>query len=1410
MSENKEQIEIANKLTCFAYPFENFSVNSNHFFSYILGKHDFYHNGIHIDSNMAVRAVADGTVLAYRYIDDYKIKDFDIDNAEFPSEYMVLFSFKSKLNDIYKYFEKNEQGNFVLKDCLKQDKKKKQDAYKFINKIYSDSFVLLRHEVENRANEKIQFFSLYNHLKPLKNMTVEQKLNILFYSELKIKVLKPENYSEISGTDKGNNKIQIPSEMKYVINNEYECITWTLNDKKYKGYISKDKIRSLKKHKEIKRPIKPDDKSGDNYLKEDQYQDRFNSLVPLYSTDNTYNDRLVVYLLPSSEEITIGVSDFREYVNNNKDSVKVSYNGKINYLYLKSKEGIKEAFEYVSKELHVYSVRVFINKGIFLDCVSKSSGSKQTETLKMKNGKTIIPRVSTPCVQLESKFEINGSEEKQLLNDLFIPCETKVEGAKSKFQYINWSYNYDNKTSLVDSSFLRDKYKETKRYLHCWEEKPKAELTDYLSRYSYKNDKILIYDSGVRSERSVIASVPKETEFTILNREDFILNYKYLSNSNIKHGDENKDLNNKGIYVQYDGNKVGYIYLGWENAISQKYRNYEGSHGQTDFSLDVKNNIEMLFDKEDEDKNDVSIIGNCRKDVNNFLLSIDSKNESFTKNFDFFELKFVKDDSFRKDYTYNSSDKEFITKKRNQILGYTGYSIADIDKEKEDNKEIRIQNEDATSLHFEVFCEKNAAFLRKTVSDYKKKSKDEVHFPCYFKANKNCELTVGQGKLTTKTEKKDLFIIERFNQEKKKNPFEKIFKKKDTSIAPFNLNFDASAIGQVQFLKNTCFEIIEKGFVVDNEFFYKLKKVAEIVDFENEEYINKVSVEWDKSTSQYYSKEKKEIELNIYNYENNLIEGRTIPFYPDIPYFDVTDLSEHEKTYKASLPENVEKVAEGVIDFKSIETDNNKKNEDELKLRRLKFYYLKQDNLPDFYIKQATIEKFVRKKNKDSEKEYVFVYDSMIFEDEIFEEPKEAEWISDNKNNTLKLDLGDSFSYEYKKISEYDSFSEKHKVKNTWLQVENKYYINERDVKEEIDGKPLGTVYYDNWNDFFTKIILDGYKYDEKKEKRNDFLKKINLDITDANKSIRQAIRDNSDKVQNLYFERETEWSDSEELTKAYVDIDKNQKKEIEGYRKDLGFITDDFCTKTEFNKINTYFQPIAFLNHLDKVATPSDFNPYLREKINIPYNNDLMSNPGFMPKGITSASFTQEFNRPYASGYWHEGVDIAITKRTPILCGVKGIVVFEDDKQNYSYGCFIVIQALELYEGKCRYYLLGHLDRTMEHKKLGEHVLPNEIVGYVGNTGHCGTSYVPKSEWNQLDYNYGNGNLIGNNHLDYRAEGYGAHLHLQMYLSEDLNSVDFIKNHYLKTASAEAGITLNNMEIVNPFKYTETYKNEK
>ena len=228
------------------------------------------------------------------------------------------------------------------------------------------------------------------------------------------------------------------------------------------------------------------------------------------------------------------------------------------------------------------------------------------------------------------------------------------------------------------------------------------------------------------------------------------------------------------------------------------------------------------------------------------------------------------------------------------------------------------------------------------------------------------------------------------------------------------------------------------------------------------------------------------------------------------------------------------------------------------------------------------------------------------------------------------------------------------------------------------------------------------------------------------------------------------------------------------------------------------FYNPICFLDKLDKAGL-FEFNPY--EKYNKrPTSFKMKNNPGFIPDGYFS--YTQDFNEYVNDRYSHEGVDLAVGAENCGLIGIKsgisGIVIVEGDKGNCSYGCFIIIQANTNYENKYRYYLLGHLDRTKEHKHEKDLVFSNDIVGYIGNTGHCKSGGI---------------NMKGDNESPEakkaRADGRGAHLHLQMFLTDKdpktfIKDMDFIK---LKNAKGENdGIAYINKNIVNPFDYSEIY----
>ena len=242
------------------------------------------------------------------------------------------------------------------------------------------------------------------------------------------------------------------------------------------------------------------------------------------------------------------------------------------------------------------------------------------------------------------------------------------------------------------------------------------------------------------------------------------------------------------------------------------------------------------------------------------------------------------------------------------------------------------------------------------------------------------------------------------------------------------------------------------------------------------------------------------------------------------------------------------------------------------------------------------------------------------------------------------------------------------------------------------------------------------------------------------------------------------------------------------------------------FGENSFYFLcPPYFYNKMDELGL-FEFNPYEKYEIKPPF--EMKNNPGFMPIGTSSNSFTQPFNYPYKpQKYCHEGVDIAISYnncgKIPIISGIHGKVILEGDKKNKSYGCFIVIKADTKFEEKyTRYYLLGHLDRTKPYKHEKQYIFPGEIVGYVGNTGHCKGRDANGVLWD-LD-----GNNESSAKTKARNDGVGSHLHLQLYLStlSETNFLSEAESGLAKHKNDEIAIVIKNKGIVNPFNYYEKY----
>ncbi|MCR5435797.1 MAG: hypothetical protein K6E97_01890 [Treponema sp.] len=227
-------------------------------------------------------------------------------------------------------------------------------------------------------------------------------------------------------------------------------------------------------------------------------------------------------------------------------------------------------------------------------------------------------------------------------------------------------------------------------------------------------------------------------------------------------------------------------------------------------------------------------------------------------------------------------------------------------------------------------------------------------------------------------------------------------------------------------------------------------------------------------------------------------------------------------------------------------------------------------------------------------------------------------------------------------MHEYDNLGEKHKTLKTWCKIKadagTEYWVNKDDFDfKSKDGSKIGLVYYDKWEDFFCEI--NPSKYGEFKcNDEKAFIKDYSLEEFEINTA--QDIPARSKTLKKFYYKAESEWSDNQKITDEYVNLSPSQEKETTEYRKDLAFFTDDFLSKLsnfKLSKKNYYFNPIAFLHHLDKVATPAEFNPYegkppvtinANSFINQTRTQILKDNPGFAPYNTNLSQNGYEYNK--------------------------------------------------------------------------------------------------------------------------------------------------------------------------------------
>lgn len=1330
MSEEFELIRCEKKLKLFSYPV-NSSNEKELKTDFFIGKNDIWHNGIHFNTEKAVQSISDGEIVAYRISDSYKSKDFDIEKLEL-LEKVVSYAL---IDPFYRPFFclcfVLTNGVYKLKNNASD--KEKEQALLLLGKLYSDSFVLIKHHFTNSDKKEIEFFSLYNHLAPLKSLAYDEKLE-LFYFDISIKLRNITPYTKVRVFNIENNSEQfIPSETPYsnALEADEVLISWNINNTEYIGIINK-KLRRDDAYCEIKRPD-----SGDKYLKEGQYR---------YLNDDKY----ILFNNPDKSKRNV------KAIAQPNDVLSINYQDLVRYIQSENEDQGIEVTHPVYKKCYIYlkidyrkKLRDFINEKVLTQLPGSAeptfsfsykkgfvfhNNRGQSFTFYRKKNhhyepwRPLLPELDKNVVDIKNVMIKNGDNFTKVNID-YIPCETAIN-TKTGYMLIKWTINGKENTGFINGEFVRSDLNEIKRKRYPFD-KANNNLDD---SYSLKEDNyVLIYNNKTRNARQVIAKISKETELYINNedKKDFL---SYIKDTN------QENLFKNGIKITYKQNnekRSGYVFLDFNyQALSLT-------------AVSDKNKTNM-FNKQD------STIALFQKDVNDKLAAIDSS-ESIEIG-DFITINCKLENS--KDKIVQPKNKEV---KRDTIIGYSGYDYI-----YQDENGVKKTERKPLPIHFETFIETD----KLDFMNFNKQ--DNILYPGFCKIKNS--ITLYKGELKAVAEQKDISSLMQ-------------------QLYPNDLNYQNSSS-----ISNVCLKVNKKGQLVEGENFYEVKIIGKIVPFEPEEYLLRSDIMWDEKNQVYYSATTKDIE--VYNFdstiesseknenseeqselvdentqliENNLdngseaqnIEesrivstGKIIHLDTEFFYHDSMNYSQFEDEVK----DNKEKQNElGIIKFVGAGAFN-LSNEDNQKLRRPEFYCEKIENNEVFYISEKTYSAFINKTRNNITLLYVYK-DKSLSKNDILSKPESTKWEPNEEQN---VNSG-IYDYNYKVIKEYPSFDSNDSPKTIWRQLEDggtKYFCDDKLIETSESASNIELVYYDEWKRFFKEIKLEDFgDYKCKKGNRTKLFETLGI-TGDAEKLVCENLKNDSI-TYNLYFENETEWKKDDDRIEELKKIAANSETELKSETKDFDIfkeISKHFKKATRF----VYFQPCAFMNHLDKVLSIAEFNPYEGNSFTYEwgYLNQnkkkenrtqiVESNPGFVPGKFEGNKFVPckpngLFRERYPSAnttnpYPHEGIDFEAAWGTDIFATVCGQVIHIGDQNDKHYGKHILICSNDGF-----IFLLGHLSTV--DVSLWQYVTPKTIVAKVGNSGNCWTDghKVTPSE---------------------RAAKLGAHLHLSVYKATDFEEV--------------------------------------
>ena len=658
-------------------------------------------------------------------------------------------------------------------------------------------------------------------------------------------------------------------------------------------------------------------------------------------------------------------------------------------------------------------------------------------------------------------------------------------------------------------------------------------------------------------------------------------------------------------------------------------------------------------------------------------------------------------------------------------IGFAGFSIT---KEKDENT---LDNEDATAIHYEIFCENVDFFNEKIKTNLYEKAKYKI----------NGSFTCLKYQPTTKKEKKRIAM-----------PDCCLLKKEDTYS------------------------------LVDNETFVKVKIIAKALPV-HFFVLRKDLGEWNEAYRAYKGTGKacdtyEERDGNFVKAEN----GKVL-FDSNYPYMYGSEKGDY---------------------------------------RKLKYVYEPVDGGESFWVEDSVFTK--RFKMLDSKKSYIL--ESKVSENEIYEVKKELA-----ENEEIEMDSGE-INVSPKTINKYISS----KVVQTWVNINvngTDYWTDAKNISCEKGFSPIEQIPYNDWKRYFTEIDVQGidkYKFKEseehfKKLKFTDvqfemFKKKKEEDSRNPVPRYRMAhfIKENAEQTDFYYFKNKTEWIADDKLTemlcKEYPVFKDKLKKQREKY---VFFDEARKLRSPGFPQGDTfwYFHPARFINHLDKVVSVPEFNPYEGKIIVVPSSYvkkknrntgvernvgspgktmKVIDNPGFAPlhkdnvdqteyvfNKLSFANITGAFNEDYLdvergtgntyreegrTKFFHEGIDFHGNADYNIVSFIHGEVLGWGWFGSYGRTIFVG------HSSGIGVYLLAHLNsynKDVLNKKI---IHPYDIVGTVGGSGN-GKDGV-----------------------------YGSHLHVT-YFDQEWKNTDIIR------ASGDAlvqGNAYTRKEIRNPFNHKEEY----